>query len=641
MANKYEKLGIAYDSEAIKTYDLFENARGFKNSLGEVGLEKEIQRCVNFVEGRQWLVDKENDDYPYIVLNIMKQITKVRQAGIMQNDYAFLVNTLKFDDARKIQYFLKYLYNRLDIKKKNIRVIADNFKKGTSGLYFYWDKDRRSVLSNEAGELKCEVFDIRYMAVADPEITDIQDQEWIIYQTREKVGALKEQYPDKEIYSDGYLATALTQKEQVGLDEDENFVTVYTRFYRNEVGEVCYTISTPTIVLKKAQAMNPNYVGSLEEMPNTLSINDIKTYEKYAGVVFGLYPFAVYVMDARDNCFYGLPGAYEYIEAQKSINAHFSNYDYAISNNVLGGFIYRKGALGDQKITTDNAQMIEIDLKPGEKVSDIIGRIPVNNLPAESLNFGGTLTSMVKMVAGATNVQMGQADYANQTAKATEMLIQRAKENTSDYAILFEEYMKDIAEVMFMFAKFYYDKKEFNIIEHGVESDTNFEFVGEKAFSGGDYVSDDVDFDIRVSPSNALNEQMLQELAMLSVQTGNLKMLSVMKLLPYNSYASYEELKRALEQEDRTMEIMKAQEEKIKEQNEMMQMMAEEYKRMTEVAKTMDTVVAENLRLKEQIAEVYAKSVENANQSRREMQEALRQVQNMVDAQRRSKEVKK
>lgn len=641
MANKYEKLGIAYDSEAIKTYDLFENARGFKNSLGEVGLEKEIQRCVNFVEGKQWLVDKENDDYPYIVLNIMKQITKVRQAGIMQNDYAFLVNTLKFDDARKIQYFLKYLYNRLDIKKKNIRVIADNFKKGTSGLYFYWDKDRRSVLSNEAGELKCEVFDIRYMAVADPEITDIQDQEWIIYQTREKVGALKEQYPDKEIYSDGYLATALTQKEQVGLDEDENFVTVYTRFYRNEVGEVCYTISTPTIVLEKAQAMNPNYVGSLEEMPNTLSINDIKTYEKYAGVVFGLYPFAVYVMDARDNCFYGLPGAYEYIEAQKSINAHFSNYDYAISNNVLGGFIYRKGALGDQKITTDNAQMIEIDLKPGEKVSDIIGRIPVNNLPAESLNFGGTLTSMVKMVAGATNVQMGQADYANQTAKATEMLIQRAKENTSDYAILFEEYMKDIAEVMFMFAKFYYDKKEFNIIEHGVESDTNFEFVGEKAFSGGDYVSDDVDFDIKVSPSNALNEQMLQELAMLSVQTGNLKMLSVMKLLPYNSYASYEELKRALEQEDRTMEIMKAQEEKIKEQNEMMQMMAEEYKRMTEVAKTMDTVVAENLRLKEQIAEVYAKSVENANQSRREMQEALRQVQNMVDAQRRSKEVKK
>ena len=641
MANKYEKLGIAYDSEAIKTYDLFENARGFKNSLGEVGLEKEIQRCVNFVEGKQWLVDKENDDYPYIVLNIMKQIMKVRQAGIMQNDYAFLVNTLKFDDARKIQYFLKYLYNRLDIRKKNIRVIADNFKKGTSGLYFYWDKDRRSVLSNEAGELKCEVFDIRYMAVADPEITDIQDQEWIIYQTREKVGALKEQYPDKEIYSDGYLATALTQKEQVGLDEDENFVTVYTRFYRNEVGEVCYTISTPTIVLEKAQAMNPNYVGSLEEMPNTLSINDIKTYEKYAGAVFGLYPFAVYVMDARDNCFYGLPGAYEYIEAQKSINAHFSNYDYAISNNVLGGFIYRKGALGDQKITTDNAQMIEIDLKPGEKVSDIIGRIPVNNLPAESLNFGGTLTSMVKMVAGATNVQMGQADYANQTAKATEMLIQRAKENTSDYAILFEEYMKDIAEVMFMFAKFYYDKKEFNIIEHGVESDTNFEFVGEKAFSGGDYVSDDVDFDIRVSPSNALNEQMLQELAMLSVQTGNLKMLSVMKLLPYNSYASYEELKRALEQEDRTMEIMKAQEEKIKEQNEMMQMMAEEYKRMTEVAKTMDTVIAENLRLKEQMAEVYAKSVENANQSRREMQEALRQVQNMVDAQRRSKEVKK
>ena len=54
-------------------------------------------------------------------------------------------------------------------------------------------------------------------------------------------------------------------------------------------------------------------------------------------------------------------------------------------------------------------------------------------------------------------------------AKSNRDANQRAKENTSDYAILFEEYMKDIAEVMFMFAKFYYDKRV-NIIEHGVKA---------------------------------------------------------------------------------------------------------------------------------------------------------------------------
>lgn len=50
MANKYEKLGIAYDSEAIKTYDLFENARGFKNSDGNGPLEHEhFAYCVTSI----------------------------------------------------------------------------------------------------------------------------------------------------------------------------------------------------------------------------------------------------------------------------------------------------------------------------------------------------------------------------------------------------------------------------------------------------------------------------------------------------------------------------------------------------------------------------------------------------------------
>lgn len=619
---------INIDNNAVKIAQQYENSRAFKNSLN---LDTQIERSINFVEGRQWKNDELTDDYPKIVLNVVKQIQRVRQAGILQNDYSFLINTQKFEDAKKIQYFLKFLYNKLRIRKKNIRVVDENFTNGTSGLYFYWDKDRRSVLSKDEGELKCEVFDVRNLGVADPEITDIQDQEWIIYHTREKVEALKKQYPNKEIYSDGYLATAMTQKEQFGLDNDEDFVSVYIKFYRNFEGQVCYVVSTPSTLLQEPRALNQNYKGDLSEEPNTTSIQEDKTYGKYSQDVFGLYPFAVYVMDRRDNCFYGLPAAYEYIEAQKSINAHFATYDYAISQNVLGGFIMRKGALGDQELTTDNAQVLEVDLLPGEKVSDIFGRIPVNSIPTESLNFGGALTNMLKMVSGATNVQMGQADYANQTAKATEMLIQRARENTSDYAILFEEYMKDIASIMFMFAKFYYENKEFNIIEHGVETNTNFAYKGANAFRGDDYVSEDVDFDIRVSPSNAFNENTLIQLAMMSVQTGNLSMESVMKLLPYNAYPSYSELKSSLDKEKQIAELLKAQEEKIKELEQMLALMSDEYKRRDTSAKSVDTVIDENIRLKEERATIYAKSIETANKARQELLDTQNQILRMQE----------
>src|SRR5690554_3559052 len=121
-----------------RVHTLFQNGQSYKRSIH---LMRDIERSINFVEGRQWTNQSGTEDYPKITLNYLKQIMKVRQAGILQNNYSFLVNTLKFEDTKKIQYFLQYLYNTLNIRKKNLKVIADNFKKGTSGLYFYWDNE--------------------------------------------------------------------------------------------------------------------------------------------------------------------------------------------------------------------------------------------------------------------------------------------------------------------------------------------------------------------------------------------------------------------------------------------------------------------------------------------------------------------
>ena len=106
---------INIDNNAVKIAQQYENSRAFKNSLN---LYTQIERSINFVEGRQWKNDEMTDDYPKIVLNVIKQIQRVRQAGILQNDYSFLINTQKFEDVKKIQYFLKFLYNKLRIRKR-------------------------------------------------------------------------------------------------------------------------------------------------------------------------------------------------------------------------------------------------------------------------------------------------------------------------------------------------------------------------------------------------------------------------------------------------------------------------------------------------------------------------------------------
>lgn len=583
-------------AEKIKTQ--YENGQRYKN--GYLQMKTHINRCINFVEGRQWSNDPNTEDYPKVTLNYIKMIMKVRQSAILQNEYSFLMNTSRFQDARMIQYFLQYLYTQTRMAKKNLKVIADNFKKGTSGLYFYFDNDTEE----DGGRLRCEVFDVRNLVVADPSIQDIQDQEWVIYSIRETVSAIKRKYgikvdPDVEEIKD-------TEKEPEG----EELATVYIKWFRNKVGEVHYIIATKDKVLQNATAMNPIYEeGDTKPRTNTMSTNDTDKAHERPYDRFSLYPFAVYVMDERDNCFYGVPGAYEYIEAQKSINSHFSIYDYSLGQNVLGGWIVRDGVLGEQDITTDNGQILNLRTVPGERVGDAFARIPSGSLPPDALNYGGVLGSTLRSVAGATNVQMGQADYANQTAGATQMLLARARENTSDYAMLFKEYMKDCANIMFMFAKFYYQRLEFNLIEHGNNEDTNIDYTGENAFEGEDYLGVDVGFDIQVSPSSSFNESVLQQLAMMSVQTGNLKMLSVLKMLPYNTFPSYQELQKELEKEDNTKQIMQQQQEQIAQMQQMLQQTEEDRKKWQEGLDRMRVIIEENAKLKEELTDAYANAI--------------------------------
>ena len=84
---------------------------------------------------------------------------------------------------------------------------------------------------------------------------------------------------------------------------------------------MCFTITTEFDVLKGETALNP----FIKEIPKKCQIPfrppDVEKVDsleaKYASEVFGLYPFAIFVSNERDNCFYGLPSAYELIEAQK------------------------------------------------------------------------------------------------------------------------------------------------------------------------------------------------------------------------------------------------------------------------------------------------------------------------------------
>ncbi len=606
---------------AQKISDQFKNSSGF---LTQLGIFKDIERSVNFYEGRQWNMDADIADYPKIVLNIIKQIAQVKHSGILGNNYAFLVDSDSPLSTRKIEAFLKRLHYQMKMKRKDRKILKDIFKKGTGILYFYWDKDARSIMSKSGGQLKAEIIDIRNFRVADPSILEIQEQEWVMFATRERIEALERQFPNlkDKFVPDTDENTYATQKEPYDEDIKKQFCTVYTKFFRNEDGEVCFVKATESVIVEDETFLNPDYNGSEKEMPNSTSLQDKKETKRYPGVAFTLYPFASLVFDERDNCFYGIPAVLEYIETQKSVNKHFSVYDKGLDDAVLGGYVYRNGVLGEQELTAENGQTIGLEMQVGERWSDVFGKIPTNNIPSDALNYSINLLGVLRNVSGATNVTIGQSDSAGQSGKQTQMLLERARENTTDLAQAFNDFKVDQVEIMFMFAKFYYNDEPFVAIEHGKDSNRVLQdYTGENAFNGTEYQKDDVIFDLQVTPSQSLSEATLTEILGLSVQSGQISISDYIDLIPDGYFPNRVELKHKLQQG--TLVIMKQMEAKLQQAEQVMQQMAQQYnKTLEEYSKkiqTVDNVIRENTALKEMLATVASKKIETNKKTTQKM----------------------
>lgn len=610
---------------ATDIYEEFENATAFKSSIN---LINDIKRSVLFENGKQWNMDEDIKEFPKITINIIKQIGKARKSGIMANEYSYLVNSTNFKSIRKIQDFLKYLAQCTNLRQKDLKVLSDDYTKGTGIVYFYWDAEKRGFMKKSGGEMRAEVIDIRNFAVANPYIQSVQDQEWIIYVTREKISSLKEKYGDRNYIADGNLYTSGTEVENVTTNfPEDDLVNVYTKFFRNKEGQVFFTIATQWEVLKNATPLNPYYKGPKAEMPNTTSLPDEKNKaeenpqqeDERSKHIWNLYPFAKLSLNERDNCFYGMPITHEYIEAQKSINNHYSVYDKAIQDNVLGGFVFRKGVVDSNEVTTENGQMLELDTMPNEPINNAFGRLPVANVPADSATYSNNLINLTRQVAGASNIQLGMADYAGQSGKQTQMLLQRAQENSSDNAMMFNEYKREQAKIMFLFSKFFYDHEDFVLINHGAMKDDIRSYQGAEAFDGRNYLKDDVMIDIRVGAAPSFSEYTNLELLGLMVQSGQAPFEAYISMLPEGYISNKQELLELTQ--NNSGRVIQQLQQQIQQSQMVMEQMSKAYQKTQKDMANIDAIIQENLRLKSMMADISAKAIERVKQADAKTQE--------------------
>ena len=272
--------------------------------------------------------------------------------------------------------------------------------------------------------------------------------------------------------------------------------------------------------------------------------------------------------------------------------------------------------------------MIELDLLPNENINAVFGRMPVANVPSDSHNYSNNLIGVARQVAGASNVQLGMSDFAGQSGKQTEMLLQRAAENASDTAMMFNEFKREQAHIMFLFAKFYYDNEDFVIINHGVNEDDVRPYTGEDAFNGNEYIADDVYIDIKVGTAPSFSEYSNIELLGMMVQSGQAPFEAYVSMLPDGYISNRQEILKIAQ--NNSLKQLQQMQEVVKQQQQAMEQMAKAYQDMMKDKENIDVIIRENDSLRTMLAEVTAKAIERVGASGKEKQEMAAEIQKLL-----------
>ena len=176
------------------------------------------------------------------------------------------------------------------------------------------------------------------------------------------------------------------------------------------------------------------------------------------------------------------------------------------------------------------------------------------------------------------------------------MLLERARENTSHYSYIFNEFKVEQAEVMFLFSKFYYDNEDFTIIKHGFQEDFEESYVGENKFNGREYMEDRVQISIKVGVAQSYSEYANLDLLGKMVQSGQAPLKTYILALNDNSFNKQELLNALNENESMQINKLKQDLEAMQRQN---QILVDAYNREKQSFENVHLIKQENERLKQ------------------------------------------
>ena len=407
-------------------------------------------------------------------------------------------------DCTALRRFDEYNRDKLHIDVENFQSAINGLVNGTEIVFLRWDKDDTSYRGIYKGGLKMEHIDPRCFAVANPNILDVQNQEWVMFWKDESLGELErivEAKSKKEKDEKIEMLRAEARKsypDDIHDDKDilsHALVRVYTRYFRKN-GEVFFELSTDTVDIfafphplstriskaistklveekekntKKAEDGGDGNVENkvidydidFEDMILNIDADKILSEEEYKNEKekFSLFPFAVFRPIRVNNNFYGRSDVASIANIQLAINFTYSMLCQIMQNTAYNPILAKPDALNGQVVTNEPNQV----LYDWSRTTNGWGVkfLETQPMPNGMLTIVDNMINTTRVVYGFSEVMDGSIQNQDMSGFAVQQMIQQSNAPIEQQQKIFWEFNVDMAEIRLMFYKHYVDTAKY------------------------------------------------------------------------------------------------------------------------------------------------------------------------------------
>ena len=442
---------------ATDFYEIWNRYQKSKTYMDGKGMVHKTEKNWLMYSGKQWEAvenSKGMEDLP--MLNIIKPTVNYKAASISSTVVTMLFSTLNGNrtlsesgtDERGNVIEVSVTADEVTEKLNSLAAIswekAKMNRHGKRGLkiaeiegddYFFW---------GEGGDTRKppQIIHKTSMHLGDENITNIQDQPWLIIEERLTPAAVKERARLNGISSEDI---ALIQPDKdlkdslVNKSEVDGKVTSLLYMEKDpKTGIVSVGRCTPSVMYEKLHPIQQTKGG------------------EYIDVGLTMYPVVPMIWEEMPNDARGISEVEQMIPNQLEINKTLARRSMSIKMTAYPRLAYDDASIANPEDLDKVGAAIKLNGGNAQAIGNMIAYLSPQSMSADAKVFSDELINQTRTLAGASDAQLGNIDLSRVSGTAAQTIRDQQQLPLNEQQEMYQDFIENVALLWFELWKVYY-----------------------------------------------------------------------------------------------------------------------------------------------------------------------------------------